>query len=212
MFCKKLSNTHETNLKFFCISIFFSKLSKAQTNSIKGKIVTTDSKPAAFVNVTLKNTKQVAVTNENGAYSIVNITPASYILMVSFIGLQTVSQQINVKANSILEVNFAVNETLVELDEVIIKSRKNLNAKPVTIGRVGFNPLDLPQGITVVGQTVLKDQQAQRLSDVLKNVNGVYLASNVVLNKKTLLHVATFFLVLICLKIGCVSIQVPCPK
>jgi iron complex outermembrane receptor protein len=37
--------------------------------------------------------------------------------------------------------------------------------------------MDLPQSIATVSETVIRDQQAQRLSDVVKNVNGVYLSS-----------------------------------
>jgi iron complex outermembrane receptor protein len=47
----------------------------------------------------------------------------------------------------------------------------------VTIGKVPIDPMDLPLSITVIGQTVIRDQQSQRLSDVIKNVNGVYLAT-----------------------------------
>src|SRR5215210_4799817 len=35
----------------------------------------------------------------------------------------------------------------------------------------------LPQSIAILGQGFIRDQQALRLSDVIKNVNGVYLAT-----------------------------------
>jgi iron complex outermembrane receptor protein len=37
--------------------------------------------------------------------------------------------------------------------------------------------MDLPQSITIIGQSAIRDQQSQKLSDVMKNVNGVYLSS-----------------------------------
>ena len=37
--------------------------------------------------------------------------------------------------------------------------------------------MDLPQSIAVFGQSVIRDQQSQRLSDIIKNVNGVYLST-----------------------------------
>ena len=37
--------------------------------------------------------------------------------------------------------------------------------------------MDLPQSVTVVGQQVIADQQASKLSDVVKNVNGVSLGT-----------------------------------
>jgi iron complex outermembrane receptor protein len=35
--------------------------------------------------------------------------------------------------------------------------------------------MDLPQSIATIGQSVIREQQAQRLSDVIKNVSGVYM-------------------------------------
>ena len=37
--------------------------------------------------------------------------------------------------------------------------------------------MDLPQSITVISQGTIREQQALRLSDVVKNVNGVYLTT-----------------------------------
>lgn len=64
-----------------------------------------------------------------------------------------------------------------QLQEVVVGGSKSINDKPVSIGKVAINPMDLPQSISIIGQEVLRDQQAQRLSDVIKNVNGVYLAT-----------------------------------
>lgn len=149
----------------------------AQSGTLKGKIVTTDGKPAAYVNVQLGNTKLVTISDEFGVYELKNIPTGNYQLTVSLVGLQTITKSITINANATTQVDVALVENAVKLDEVIVLSRRNLNATPVSIGRVAINPLDLPQGITVVGKNVLQDQQAQRLSDVLKNVNGVYLAS-----------------------------------
>lgn len=64
------------------------------------------------------------------------------------------------------------------LNEVVVDGRKTINTSAVSIGKVPIAPMDLPQSIAIIGQEVLRDQQAQRLSDVIKNVNGVYLASS----------------------------------
>ena len=45
------------------------------------------------------------------------------------------------------------------------------------MGKLPVAPMDLPQSIAVIGQTVIRNQQAQRLSDVIRNVNGVYLST-----------------------------------
>lgn len=61
------------------------------------------------------------------------------------------------------------------LDEVSIISNQQKN--PVSATRSGIKPMDLPQSIQVVGSETISQQQSIRLSDVIKNVNGVYVGS-----------------------------------
>lgn len=61
------------------------------------------------------------------------------------------------------------------LNEVIVT--KNKEPKPVTAVRSGLKPMDNPQSIQVIGSEVIEQQQAIRLSEVLKNANGVYVSS-----------------------------------
>lgn len=61
------------------------------------------------------------------------------------------------------------------LNEVIVT--KNKEPKPVTAVRSGLKPMDNPQAIQVIGAEIIEQQQAIRLSEVLKNANGVYVSS-----------------------------------
>jgi iron complex outermembrane recepter protein len=61
------------------------------------------------------------------------------------------------------------------LKEVIITA--NQQKKPVSAIRSGLKPMDIPQSIQIVGAEIIEQQQAIRLSDVVKNVNGVYVGS-----------------------------------
>jgi len=63
------------------------------------------------------------------------------------------------------------------LREVVVEGKKSPNIKPVAIGKAPISPMDLPQSVTIIGQAVIRDQQALRLSDIVKNINGVYLAT-----------------------------------
>ncbi|KRD58508.1 TonB-dependent receptor [Flavobacterium sp. Root935] len=62
------------------------------------------------------------------------------------------------------------------LNEVVVT--KNKEPKPVTAVRSGLKPMDNPQTIQVIGSEVIEQQQAIRLSEVLKNANGVYVSSS----------------------------------
>ncbi len=144
---------------------------------VKGKIMTTDGKPAAFVNVSLKEINKATISTEDGLFILHHIKPGTYILVVSHTGLVTQEKSITVSADQTLEVVFTLKEDSKQLDAVIVEGRKSPNERPLSIGKMPMAPIDLPQSVTVVGQGIIRDQQAQRLSDVIKNVNGVYLGT-----------------------------------
>jgi iron complex outermembrane receptor protein len=76
------------------------------------------------------------------------------------------------------ESNYILNDTVKNkrgeiLQEVIVNQQKNI---PSVI-RSGIKPLDLPQSLQVIGSIVIEQQQSVRLSDVIRNANGVYVGS-----------------------------------
>ena len=67
------------------------------------------------------------------------------------------------------------NKKKVILREVVVTANKQ--PKPVTALRSGLKPMDVPQSIQVIDAEVIGQQQAIRLSEVLKNANGIYVGS-----------------------------------
>lgn len=67
------------------------------------------------------------------------------------------------------------NKKRVILKEVVVTA--NQQPKPVTALRSGLKPMDTPQSVQVIGNEIIEQQQSIRLSDVIKNVNGVYVGS-----------------------------------
>lgn len=61
------------------------------------------------------------------------------------------------------------------LKEIVITGNKP--QKPVSASRSGIKPMDLPQSVQVIGSDIIEQQQVIRLSDVVKNANGVYVGS-----------------------------------
>ena len=77
-------------------------------------------------------------------------------------------------------------ENSIEFDTV--KNKKGGNLKEVLVnykaykksfsaGRAPIKPLDLPQAFQVIDHKIMLQQQSIRLSDVIKNANGVYVGS-----------------------------------
>ncbi len=61
------------------------------------------------------------------------------------------------------------------IEAVVIKS--NQNKKSASIVKSGISVKDLPQSVQEIGNEVIAQQQSVRLSDVVKNINGVYVSS-----------------------------------
>ena len=97
------------------------------------------------------------------------------LLSLSFLSLASYSQD-----SSSNDTASAINDTVKNkkgetLKDVIITT--NREPKPVTAVRSGLKPMDNPQAIQVIGSEIINQQQAIRLSEVLKNANGVYVSS-----------------------------------
>jgi len=145
--------------------------------SVTGIVTTTDNKPAAYVSVFLKGTNKYSITDENGNFTLKNIKEGLYTLEISMIGLKAIEKPVEIKKDQETIVNISLEEDAQQLATVTIVARRTLNDKPISIGKISIDPMDLPQSITTIGQTTIKNQQSLRLSDIIRNVNGVYLTT-----------------------------------
>lgn len=177
----KIINMKNSIKSFYLVILFLvagSAVSFAQTGSIKGKVTDKSGEPIQFVNISIKETKQGAVSNEDGEFLIKNINAGQVTLVMQFVGLKTLESKVNVKAGAVSETNFSLEEGSNELSEVTVMGVQSANEKVVTIGKIAIKPMDLPQAVATIDRTVLERQQVLRLSDALMNANGVYIMGN----------------------------------
>ena len=148
-----------------------------KNGSIRGHVQSSDGKPAAYVTVSLRNTAKTTMTNEEGNFHLGGIKPGTYTLHISHVGLATEEQQIIVTDGKQTEINITLHENSAQLNEVVVSTGHRQN-RPVRVGKSALRPLDIPQSIQVIDSTVIADQQINRLTDVMKNVNGIALGEN----------------------------------
>ena len=60
------------------------------------------------------------------------------------------------------------------IEEVVIV--KKIQKGSVTAGKLPIKALDLPQAVAIIDRAILEQQQILRISDALKNTNGVYVS------------------------------------
>jgi len=169
-------------LYLFVVLLIINQALFSQTAILKGRVTTTDNQPAAFVNITVKNLSRPTVvkstaTNESGFFILKNLLPGSVTVSVSYTGIKTQESNVELIENATATIELSLSENAGELEAVVVRGQKSLNKKPVTVGKVPISPIDLPQSVTVISSDLMEDQQVQRLSDVMKNVNGVYLST-----------------------------------
>ncbi|MBD0830986.1 TonB-dependent receptor [Aestuariibaculum sediminum] len=101
-------------LSLFCISSF------SQTGNIKGIITDENGVTVPGATVALQGLNKGAVSDFDGSYTIVDIKEGAYKLIVSFIGYSNIEKEVAVRAGQTTTLNFTMNGSSTELDEVLI--------------------------------------------------------------------------------------------
>lgn len=84
--------------------------------------------------------------------------------------------------NSLNDVSLEIENDTVKIkkgqaiDEVVIISK--LQKQAVKVGKSPIKALDLPQATAVIDRATIDQQQVLRLSDAIKNANGIYVSGN----------------------------------
>ncbi len=133
----------------------------AQTTSLNGK-VTSNGEPLPLVNVLLKGTDRGAATDIDGFYTLENITPGDYTLIVTSLGYQPYQTKVSVGHGESKTINIQLETSAESLKETVVTG----TLKPVS-------RLESPVPVEVYSPTFLKKNPTASVFDALQNVNGV---------------------------------------
>lgn len=126
-------NTFKRILLLTCIS-FFPAIIFAQSGKITGKMLDADSKePLIGATVAIKGTTQGAITDIDGNYIMLNVTPGTYTMEARYIGYATsVVQEVIVRTDLTTELNFELQLESFEGEEVIVVAERKAVIKDIT--------------------------------------------------------------------------------
>jgi hypothetical protein len=128
-------------------------VTKAQTGGIKGFVNEKDSRsPVIFTNVYFKGTTFGATTDANGFYSITKVPAGTYTLMVTFLGYDTLQEQITVESNKVITKNLLLNKSSIELRTVDISAEAQEAKTDVRMSVTQITPQKISQLPTMGGQ------------------------------------------------------------
>lgn len=110
------------------IHFLFSAILLAQeTSSISGKILDNElnGEPMLFADVMLKNTKWKTQTNFHGNFDIDGVDPGNYVLVVSFLGYDTLEIPIEAKPNGVLQIQKGLNSKTIDPEVVMVSDTES---------------------------------------------------------------------------------------
>lgn len=143
--------------------------------NLKGRITTSDGKPAEGISITLDGTSFGAKTNELGEYKINKIPQGTYSLKATAVGLLTAFKSVIIEAKETVITDFSLQEDYARLQEVVISTQKNHYKvdKPSGSLRLQGPLLEAPQNIKVVTKEIIAQQQVFDMVDgITRNVSG----------------------------------------
>ncbi|QHS60451.1 TonB-dependent receptor [Chitinophaga agri] len=144
-------------------------------SAIKGKVLTNDGAPVAYVAVQIKEKNKGTLTNENGEFVFKRMQPGHYTIQVMLIGYKSVTKEVDVEQDQILSVEIQLEGTNQQLQEVIINSNRNKYKVDEVSGSLRLKTplLEVPQNIQVISSELMADQQTFDIVDgITRNVSG----------------------------------------
>ncbi len=160
-------------IQLLTIICFFIPLSLfAQTSSVGGTITTSDGSPLSGASVIIEGTSYSAISKADGSYQIRNLRAGTWVIQVSSVGIETYKKTFIISEDETLTLDMSIAETIRQLQEVLINSRKNTEHASVSL-RLKTPLLETPQNIQVVDDKDLQAQQVISMSDgLVRNVSG----------------------------------------
>lgn len=125
--------------------------------------------------VWVTGTQISAAANNTGTYRL-ELTAGKYLLRYSFIGLNTLTKEIDIApgAHLKLDVLLTAGSNALQGVEITGRKEKTYKTKSTFIGNKTETDIkDLPQSVSYASKELMADQGAVRVGDVVKNFSGV---------------------------------------
>jgi hypothetical protein len=184
--------------KFSLLFIFaiVSLFAQAQNGTVRGFVYEEETgEVVIFTNVFLKGTSIGASTDVNGYFSVTQIPEGQYTLMVTYLGYDTFSEEITVRAGDITTEKIFLKKSSVQMQTVEISAERQERQTNVTMSVTKATPKQIKQ-IPTIGATADLAQYLQVLPGVIftgDQGGQLYIRGGSPIQNKVLLDGATIF-------------------
>ncbi len=142
--------------------------------TIKGKITTTDNRPAAAVTIRIKDAQKTTLTGEDGTFTLSRVPAGAQQLEISLVGYETQLQTVTVERNKVTAITLQLQVSSTQLQEITITSSHNKfgQRESEQIARLPIKNLENPQVYQVAGKELIKEQVITERTDLYRNIPG----------------------------------------
>ena len=141
---------------FLCFFMLVSLSSFAQVGEVRGFIYNKNGgEPVLFATVKVKGTNVGTISDENGYYDLIKLSPGKYTLTYSYLGFDTSTLDITIHAGDKLTKNVYLMDKQVELKEVNVNASRTKNNSRVEISKISITAKDIQMLPSVGGQADL---------------------------------------------------------
>jgi TonB-linked SusC/RagA family outer membrane protein len=208
---KKHEETRQNEIRKKSITVVSEYIKKEkQEGTVEGRVTDENTgEPLPGVNVTIEELADEGVgtaTQGDGTYQITNVPAGSYTLRASFVGYQSETETIEVNPEETTTVNFQLQESTLDIDEVVVTgratsvSRRNLASDVSTVSsadlnRVSSESIDQALQGKIAGANVQQNSgapggglqvQLRGNSTIIGDFKPLYVVDGVIVSNRTL--------------------------
>ena len=147
--------------------IVFSCGLMAQTGTLRGFVYEEGTgEPVLFTNVYFYKTSIGATTDENGFFTISKIPPVNYLLMVTYVGFDTLQIPMTIKPGDLLTRKLYLKKSAFQLEEISVSATRQEKTQETQTSIIKIVPKEIQQ-IPMIGGTPDLAQYLQILPGVI---------------------------------------------
>lgn len=121
-------------------TMLFAIVNVVSAQQFSGRVSDTKGNPLIGANVYFEDSYSGTITDTNGEFSIRNIRPGSYTVIVSYMGYETLAKDIQISAD--IQMNFSLERAAYLVDEVIVRGLRAGFNDPVTRDNISAEEIE----------------------------------------------------------------------
>lgn len=146
----------------FLIVLLAATVVHSQNATLSGQVNALSGEELSFASVALEGTTLGTSTDDDGNFTIKDIPPGNYKVLVSFLGYETTQKKIALQAGEVATLDFSLEMASNTMNEVVVTG---------TLKEV--NRLESPVPVEVYNPVFFKKNPTPNIYEALQNVNGV---------------------------------------